>query len=408
MRILIVSQHFWPEEFRVNDLAAGLVERGHNVTVLTGKPNYPGGDIFEAYRQDPSAFSEYAGARIVRAPLIARGKGGALRLMLNYLSFAVTGSTIGVWRLRHLKFDAAFVFQTSPITAAIPALVMKRVKRTPVLLWVQDLWPDTLAAIGVFRSRPLLGLVGLLVSGIYRGCDRILVQSRDFEERVRHYAGPTKPVDYFPNWFEPMFSGRAAPAAELKGFASTFNIMFAGNLGEAQDLPTIVEAAGLCRDLTNLRWLVVGDGRARSTMQRAVEQMNLSDRIVFLGRHSSVRMPDFFQSADAMLVSLKAQPIWSMTIPSKVQSYMAAGRPVLGMIDGEGARVITESGSGWSSPAGDAKGLADNVRRLLELSSEEREAMGDAGQVYAHTHFDRTILIAELEMWFEEARSAVR
>ncbi len=405
MRLLIVSQYFWPEEFRVNDLVVGLVQRGHEVTVLTGQPNYPEGRIYENYRNDPAAFDEYAGARIVRTPVIPRGKSGAVRLVLNYLSFALTSSTLGVWRLRKHAFDAALVFQTSPITAALPALVVKRTKGVPVLLWVQDLWPDTLAAIGVIRSPFLLRPVGFMVRVIYRNCDRILVQSRAFEERVRHHAGSDMPVDYLPNWFEPIFSSGLADTAapEVESFSSTFNVMFAGNLGEAQDLPTVLEAARLCRDIPDLRWLVVGDGRVRPAMEAFVERMGLSEQVVFLGRHPSTQMPAFFKGADALLVSLKAEPIWSMTIPSKVQSYMAAGRPVVGMIDGEGARVITESGGGLASPAGDAAALAANVRRLMALAPEEREAMARAGRAYAAAHFDRDILFVELEAWLEEA-----
>lgn len=406
MRLLIVSQHFWPEEFRVNDLVVGLKERGHEVTVLTGQPNYPEGQIYESFRDDPAGFDEYAGAPIVRSPVVPRGKGGGLRLALNYLSFAVTGSTVGVWRLRKNEFDAVLIFQNSPITAAIPGLVLKRFKRVPVLLWVQDLWPETLAAIGVIRSPALLSLVGLMVRFIYRSCDRILIQSRVFEDKVRHYSGPNLRIDYFPNWFEPTFAAgltdEAAP--EVKRFATMFTVMFAGNIGEAQDLPSVLEAARMCYDIPNLRWLIVGDGRAREDMERAIKSMGLADRVILFGRHHSTRMPAFFKGADAMLVSLKAEPIWSLTIPSKVQSYMAAGRPILGMIDGEGARVLIESGGGLASPAGDPGALAANVRRLMGLSPQDRGAMGEAGRAYAISHFDRNALFTELETWFEEVQ----
>lgn len=406
MRLLIVTQYFWPEEFRVNDLVIGLRDRGHKVTVLTGEPNYPEGRIYEAFRHNRAAFNDLAGARIVRTPLIPRGKSGTIRLFLNYVSFALTSSTLGVWRIRKNEFDAALVFQLSPVTAALPALVLKRIKGIPVLLWVQDVWPDSLAAIGITRSPVLLRLVGLVVRFIYRGCDRILIQSRAFKENVRRYAGPEVPVNYLPNWYEPMYAaGLNGPVApEIERFSSTFNVMFAGNLGEAQDLTTVVEAARLCNDVPNLRWLIVGDGRAKASLEAAVKKLGLSDRVIFLGRHASERMPAFFKGADAMLVSLKAEPIWALTIPSKVQSYMAAGRPVLGMLDGEGARVLKASGGGLASPAGDPAALAASVRRLMALQPEEREGMACAGRAYAAAFFDRNILIGELEAWFEDAR----
>lgn len=405
MRLLVVSQYFWPEDFRVNDLVAELVARGHDVVVLTGAPNYPDGQVFPDYRRNPERFAEYAGASILRVPLLPRGN-GSLRLVCNYLSFVISGLLFGPWRLRGRGFDAIFVFQTSPITSAIPALLLRRIKKAPVLMWVLDLWPETLAAVGVVRSSRGLGWVGRLVSFIYRRCDRVLVQSRAFFDNVEKYGGDKQRIRYFPNWAEPLFTQRshdAALAPEVLPYSGNFNVLFAGNIGEAQDFPAILDAAAMLRDeRPTLRWLVVGEGRAAEFVRAEIERRELQRCVVLLGRFPVERMPAFFRCAAVALVTLKREPIFAMTIPGKVQSYLAAGLPILGMLDGEGARVIEESGAGFAAPAGDSASLAGNVRRMMGLASAERRAMSERGQRYCEREFGREALMAALERWIQE------
>jgi len=404
LRLLVVSQYFWPENFRVNDLVAELVARGHQVTVLTGEPNYPDGQIFPEFRRDPALFAAFAGAPILRVPVVPRGKGN-LRLVINYVSFVVSGLLIGPWRLRGREFDAIFVFQTSPITSVIPALLLRWTKKAPLLLWVLDLWPETLAAVGVIRSPRALDWVGRLVSFIYRRCDRILVQSRAFFANVERYSGDRSRIRYFPGWAEPIFQGsltEVAPAAEAAPFRDTFNVLFAGNIGEAQDFPAVLDAAEIARDRADLRWLIVGDGRAADTVRAEVVRRGLQDRVVLLGRYPIERMPSFFRAAGALLVSLRPDPIFSLVIPGKVQSYLAAGLPILAMLDGEGARVIEQSGAGLVCPAGQGRALAAQACRLAAMSSDERRAMGQRAREYCHREFDRGVLIDSLEKWMIE------
>ncbi|MGH8433917.1 MAG: glycosyltransferase family 4 protein [Pseudomonas sp.] len=404
MRLLVVSQYFWPENFRVNDLVAELVARGHEVTVLTGEPNYPEGRIFDAYRRNPAGFASHAGAQVERVPLLPRGK-GSVRLALNYLSFVLSGALLGPWRLRGRQFDAIFVFQTSPITAALPALLLRWVKRAPLAMWVLDLWPETLSAVGVVRSPRVLGWVGGLVSFIYRRCDRILAQSRAFFANIGRWSGDVSRIRYFPGWAEGIFEGELQcvdPAPEVEPYHDTFNVMFAGNLGEAQDFPAILDAAERLRDRLDVRWLIVGDGRAAEFVRAEIARRALGDRVVLLGRHAIERMPSFFRAASALLVSLKADPVFAMTIPGKVQSYLAAGLPLLGMLDGEGARVIEESGAGLVCAAGDGHALAQRVEQLAALSAAERSTMGERGRAYCQREFDREVLITRLEQWLAE------
>ncbi len=404
MRLLVVSQYFWPENFRINELVAELVARGHSVTVLTGRPNYPDGRVFDAFRRNPGQFSTYAGARVVRVPLRPRGR-GSVHLALNYLSFVLWGSLLGPWRLRGQRFDAIFVFEISPITVALPAVLLRRIKRAPLLMWVLDLWPETLSAVGVVRSERVLVLVGRLVAFIYRRCDRILAQSQAFFPNIERWSGDATRIRYFPAWAEAVFDealDKVEPAPELSGYSGTFNIMFAGNIGEAQDFPAILDAAQRLAHRANIRWLIVGDGRTAGDVRATIERLSLQNRVVMLGHHALERMPSFFRVADALLVSLKAEPIFNMTIPGKVQTYLASGIPLLGMLEGEGARVITESGAGLVCRAGDGAALAGLVEQLAGLSVEERAAMGQRGRAYCRREFDRKVLVGRLEQWLAE------
>ena len=396
MRILIVSQYFWPENFRINDLSAELVRRGHAVTVLTGLPNYPDGAIFPEYAANPKAFLQYRGAHVIRVPLLPRGKGG-LRLMLNYLSYTVTASVLGPWRLRGRAFDAIFVFQGSPVTVGIPAIVIKWLKKTPIAIWVLDLWPQSLAAVGAVKSPFILGLVDRMVTFIYTNCDRVLGQSHAFlTELLRHVKDPAK-VGYLPSWSEDgLGDATASPAPEVPLRADLFNIVFTGNIGEAQNFPAVLEAAEALRD-EPVRWVLVGDGRQASWLRDEVSRRGLRNQVLLPGRFPLNRMPSFFVHADALLASLKTSPAFAMTIPGKVQSYLAAGKPLLAMLDGEGAAVVRDSGAGHAVASGDAAGLADAVRKLMSLSPEARSEMGQRGRAYAAREFDRSMIMSRIE-----------
>lgn len=407
MRILVVSQYFWPETFRVNEIVSELTARGHEVTVLTGRPNYPEGTLHPDFVADPARFSRYAGADVLRVPLRPRGQ-GSLKLVLNYWSFVFWGSLKGPWLLRSREFDAIFVFETSPITSALPAILLKWIKRAPLSMWVLDLWPDTLQAVGMVKTERQLKAVGHLCRFIYRRCDLILGQSRAFIDPIRRWAGSSERFRYFPQWSEEVFDAAAAPAVpapEIKALGPGFNIVFAGNIGDAQDFPSLLRAAELTRDREDIRWVIVGDGRAAPQVRADIERLGLSRNVVMLGRHPVERMPAFFAAADALLVSLKAEPIFAMTIPGKVQSYLAAGRPLLGMLDGEGARVISESGAGLVAPSGNAQALADQARALADLPAATRAHMGESGHRYGTTHFRRAALMSQLEGWLADPQA---
>ncbi len=399
----MVSQYFWPENFRINDLVQEWTRRGHAVTVLTGKPNYPSGRVFPEYEQNPGGFGAYHGARIVRVPMLARAQ-GSVRLLLNYISYVIGASALGPWQLRGIRFDVVFVFEPSPVTVGIPALVIGRLKRAPVVFWVLDLWPETLSAIGVVRSRRVLGWVGRLVSFIYNRCTLVLGQSRGFQTSILQYCRDASKVRYFPSWSEDVFAqSDATPAPEITSKLGVFNVLFAGNIGEAQDLPAVLEAATLLKDNPGVRWLIVGDGRKSEWLQDEVNSRGLAQQVMLLGRHPVERMPSFYSHANALLVSLKKDPVFSLTIPGKVQSYLMSGIPILGMLDGEGADVIQRARAGMVCGAGDARGLADAILDLAAMDSNARRELGENGRRFAKQEFDRETLMDRLEQWLTEA-----
>lgn len=399
MRLLVVSQYFWPENFRINDLVAELVQRGHDVTVLTGLPNYPDGKIFSQFRDEPRKYSVFSGADIFRVPIMERGR-SSLRLICNYLTFAISASVIGLWKLRNRKFDAIFVFEPSPITVGLPAVLFRAVKRAPLVFWVLDLWPETLQAIGVVQSPLILRAIGKLVSFIYRRCDLILAQSRSFIPQIRKYAAIDQRIEFFPSWSDTQFSENdAAPAIEVPLKADSFNVLFAGNIGEAQDFPAILAAAQLLQASNKIRWLVVGDGRLAGWVTDEIKRRGLQDSFLMLGQYPLQRMPSFFKHAQVLLVSLKSEPIFAMTIPGKLQSYLAAGIPIMAMLDGEGAEIVDSSSCGLTCKAGDYSGLADAILRLAEMSDQEREIMAKNALDISSREFDRKMLVDKLEKW---------
>jgi len=399
MRLLVVTQYFWPENFRINDLVADFVARGHEVTVLTGEPNYPAGSLFPDYVESPGKYIYFEGADIVRVPIVPRGKGG-LQLMINYAAFALSATVIGAWRLKGRPFDVIFVYEPSPITVGLPAIVLKWLKGANIAFWVLDLWPDTLSAIGVVKSPFILKAIGALVSFIYRRCDIVLAQSNAFISQIRIYAEQKARIEYFPSWAESIFDGSIPePASEVMPKPGAFNIMFAGNIGEAQDFPAIIDAATRLKNDPTIRWLILGDGRQSTWLAGELARRGLEDTVVLLGRCPLERVPSFFAHADALLVSLKDEPIFAMTIPGKVQAYLSSGKPILAMLNGEGAEILSQAGAGLTCAAGDGEGLAAIARQLAMTAPEEREAMGARGQALYAREFERGMLLDRLEAW---------
>jgi len=403
MRVLLWSQYFWPENFRINELAAALQAGGMQVTVLTGKPNYPQGDVFPGYRSVGIRRERYAGAQVVRVPLVPRGAGSPLRLAINYLSFIISGYALAPLALRRHECDVVFVYAPSPVLQALPAIFLARLKRAPLVLWVQDLWPESLLATGFIRNRWALGMVEAVVRHIYRHADSILIQSEAFREPVTRLAGDPGKVRYFPNTAEAVLDpsagvGDSGLVSELK---AGFSVVFAGNIGAAQAVETILAAAERLAPHPDIRFFILGSGSREAWLRREIKCRRVGN-VLLPGRLPPEGMPAVFASAAALLVTLGDSPALRLTIPSKLQAYLAAGRPVVGSLNGEGARIIQEARAGFTCPAEDGDGLAAAVLALYGLAPEERCRLGENGRRYFSEHFDPERRVQELMEHFRD------
>ena len=401
MRILIVTQYFWPENFKINFLALELKNKGHDVFVITGLPNYPDGKIANHYSFWKNKDEVWNGIKIYRSKLIPRFSGKGLHLFFNYISFAIF-SSIKILLTVHQKPDLIFVYEPSPITVGIPAIIAKKkFGKVPIFFWVQDLWPDSLKDTGAFNNKYILKLADKLTRYIYNNSEVILVQSEAFVNYIVNQGVSINKIKYFPNPTEKFYNLVQINANYSSTFPKGFNIIFAGNIGEAQSFDTLIDAAFKLKQLNYpVYWNILGDGRARSYYEKKVLQLNLSDNFIFKGSYKSEEMPLFFACGDALIVSLKKSKIFSLTIPAKVQSYLACGKPILGSIDGEGAKIIIESGAGFVSPSEDSDKLVENIIKLYNLSDEARIKLGKNGRAYFESEFSMEILINKLENIF--------
>ena len=402
MNILVLTQYFWPENFQINALAAGLIEKGHKVTVLTGIPNYPGGSFFPGYGISKNLRQDYRGVKVIRVPLVARGKGGKIRLFLNYLSFAFFASILGPFVAKG-KYDLVFVYEPSPITVGLPAIVLKKIKSAPIFLWVQDLWPESLSATGAVKSPLFLKLVKKLTDFIYHECSLILVQSKAFIPSILSFGVDSSRIVYFPNSAEEFYRPieLEKDAVERREVPQGFVIMFAGNIGAAQDFPTIISAAAELKDYPDIHWVIIGDGRRRQWAEDELAVRDLNQNFIFLGRHPAESMPRYFALADVLLVALKDEKIFALTIPSKVQSYLACAKPIIASLAGEGAKIIEEAKAGISCSPENPSELARLVLKMYHMDERERQIMGLNGRKYFESNFCRERLMNKLDAAFE-------
>ena len=401
MKILVVTQYFWPENFRINDLCDALAERGHEVTVYTGLPNYPDGVFFDGY----SLFGPYKESRgkikVIRCPLLPRGKNKSLRLALNYFSFFFLASVLAPFLVPG-KFDKIFVYEPSPITVAIPGIVLKYLKRAPMFFWVTDLWPESLEATGVVKNKKILNLVASLVRILYKHSDKILVTSKGFIPRVKNLGGTKEQIIYFPQWAEAIF--QRAPAVDFHDPlipSSGFKIMFAGNIGSSQDFKTIVKAASLLKDHKDIYFLILGDGLMRKWSEEEVDKLGLKSNFIFLGRKPIELMPEYYSKADVMLMSLTNTDLFSITVPSKLQSYLACKKPILASMNGEGAGIVRDSYSGMTCAAENPTMLAETILKMSQLTEDELRLMGENSIKCYLEQFEREKLISLLESEFK-------
>jgi glycosyltransferase involved in cell wall biosynthesis len=396
MKILIITQYFYPETFKSNDLAFELNKRGHDITVLTGIPNYPEGKIYKDYGFVKNRKQIINGVRIYRSLLVPRGNGSGFRLFLNYYSFAFFASVKAFFLGLFNKYDAIIVHEPSPITQFYPALLIKKIWKTPIFFWVMDLWPESLSIAGNIKNKMVINYYKSVVKNFYINSEKILITSKGFRKSINEKGDFDSKIIYFPNWAEDVISDGDKNYL-IPELPDGFKIMFAGNIGESQDLDNIMKAALELKLHKNIKFIILGDGRKMPFVREYILEYQLQETVHLVGRYPVHAMASFFNKANVMLVSLKDDLIFNLTIPAKIQAYMSASKPIVAMLNGEGAENIIESKSGFVVNASDYKKLAETILMTSELPKEELVRLGQNARKYYEEYFNMDLCISNLE-----------
>lgn len=396
MRILLVTQYFYPEVFKSNDLAFELVKRGHQVDALVGIPNYPEGKYFKGYGLFKKRHEVVNGVNVYRVFQTPRGRGG-WRLPVNYLSYVISGCLWVLFKFAwKKKYDCIIGHEPSPIFQAYPALLLRKLRKTPFYYWIMDLWPDAMKSGGGVKNEKVLNFVDKLVKGIYKRTDKILITSKRFREPIASKGDLADKIIYFPNWSDDILE--MDDSYEIPQLPDGFKIMIAGNLGKSQNLEAVTEVMLGLKDVPEVKWVFVGGGSRREWLETFINENGLEDRAVCLGQYPFKAMPAFYKQADAMLVTLRAGfPHLEAVVPARLQSYMSAGRPVLAMIGCGGADIIEESKCGYAVPAGDSKALIDVIKNKVLTNREYFMKMGENGRDFYMKHYRLNDCIDNME-----------
>ncbi len=378
MKILLVSQYYYPERFKVTELAEELFVRGYDIDVLTGLPNYPEGTILKDYRHKKNRNQVINGVNVIRVPLIGR-KRGKLYLALNYLSFALNASCKAL--LLRKEYDLVIVYQLSPILMAFPAIVIKWKHGIPMIMYTLDLWPDSITTLGIKQNSLFYKLVSNVSRWIYRRADMQWVSSDSFRAYLDRSTELGNEIVHLPSYAEDQFQQTE------KNPHARFNCMFAGNMGKAQNIDTILYAAQHLKETTDIHFDLIGTGSDFDRLKDLAKALNLTN-VDFKGSYPLDKMPEFYRTADLFLVTLFDDPVVSLTLPGKVQAYMASGRPIVAAVNGETARVIRESRGGRCVASGDWNGMAERI--LYYYQHRDQVAIdGENAREYYELHFSK-------------------
>jgi len=398
--ILVIAQYFYPEQFRINDICTEWVKRGYKVTVVTGIPNYPQGKYYDGYGLFKKWKETFNGMDIIRIPLVPRGN-NSIMLALNYLSFVVSGF---FWKaFTKIKADYVFIFEVSPMTQALPGVWYAKKRKIPCYLYVTDLWPENVEIVAGITNKRILNAIGVMVDYIYKRCDRIFTSSESFIQAIVDRGTKREKLEFWPQYAEDYYKPVDKGNANIPEIPNDdiFNIIFAGNIGFAQGLDVLPEAAKILKE-TNIkvRFNIVGDGRFKETLKSNVEESQVTDYFNFIDKQPATRIPEFMAVSDATLISLSKSKVFSITLPAKTQSCLACGVPVIVSADGEIQDVINKADAGVCSDAGDAQGLADNIKKLVIMPAEKHKDMAQNAVDYYQKNFDKETLLNRMDKWF--------
>lgn len=394
-KILFVCQYFYPETFRGNDVAFHLAEKGHDVHVITGTPNYPAGKFFPGYGFFKKRNEVVRGVKVTHLPIVPRGVDNKIMLMLNYFSYLIVGCLYMLWHAVFHKYDLVFCQQLSPVMMSMPAVMYKKIRRVPLYTWVLDLWPESLTAAGGINNKHVLGFFDWFVKKEYKHSDKILTSSRSFDQSILTYGDYKDKIVYFPQWGDGV--SNSPVEFDLPKMPEGFVVMFAGAVGEAHGMECNLQAALLTKGNKDIHWVIVGDGRKLEWVQKFIKENGLEETVHTLGRFTSETMPLFFAKADVMLVSLTDLPLFNLYAPAKISSYMASGKPIIACLNGEGGEVVKDAKCGWSVKAGYAEGLAKLVTELYGMDKCILAEKGANGLKYYNEYFEKEKCLRKLD-----------
>lgn len=397
--ILVVSQYFYPEQFRINDICQEWVKRGFKVTVITGIPNYPEGKYYEGYGILKKRKETWNGIDIIRIPLIPRGK-SKIGLVCNYLSFPVSGF---IWNLlSNIKADYVFNFETSPMTQTLIAVWYAQKHKVPCYLYVQDLWPEAVETVTGIHNPFIIKPLDTMVRYIYKHCDKIFCTSPSFVQDICKRGVDKKKVYYWPQYAEEFYQPAEKHSVPEIEDDDSFKIIFTGNIGYAQGLDSIPKAAKILKSKgANVKFYIVGDGRYKQELIKEISYAGVDDMVILIGRHPAKRIPEFLACCDVAYVSFMNDSLFSKTIPAKVQSYMACGMPVLAASEGETNRIVQKADCGLCSHIGDEVSLAENVEKMMSMERAELERMGKNAREFCNRYFSKKVLMDKMDENFE-------
>ena len=403
-KILVVTQHFWPENFRINDIVEGFLQDGIAVDVLCGLPNYPKGEWFPGYSAAGPFEEEWHGARLYRCKEVPRRGNTSVNIFLNYVSWP--------WYAAHALhrlpggYDAVFCFNTSPVLMCWPAIRYAKKHHIPFTNYVLDIWPENLYSVLNVKNKALRAIAQGVSDALYKKADRLIAMSEPLQQRLCQRTGmPPQKVAVIPQYCEDFYAVPQPDAALQAQFGGRFNLVFTGTFTPAQSLETVITAVqdAHSRGADMLHLLLVGDGMSRAALEAKVKDLHAEDAVTFYGSVPATDIPKFTALADALIVCLSDSPDLGLTVPAKVASYMAAGKPVLASMDGAGNAAVAAAG-GLSSPACDAAALADNLLALTRMDAAQHAAMGQSAKEYYLAHYRRSELLRKLEHFILEGR----
>lgn len=400
--ILVISQYFFPENFRINDICEEWIERGYEVTVVTGIPNYPQGDFFNGYGFRKKNRENYKGINIIRLPIVPRGN-SAFKLVLNYLSFVISG---GIWALfSKLNPTHVFIFEVSPMTQALPGIWFAQKKKIPCFLYVQDLWPENVEIVTGIHNKNILNVIGKMVDYIYKRTTKIFTTSNSFVTAISKRGVSLEKLKFWPQYAEEFY--RVIGDKKNHSETDVLSFVFTGNIGNAQGLEILPKVAAKLKKLKlkrKVKFTLVGDGRYKTELINLVNINGVDDMFNFVDKQPAELIPEILARHDVAVITLANSKLFSMTIPAKLQSYMACGMPILASVEGECASIIKESNSGFSSSPDDVSSMVNNIIKFIDLPLEELRKMKINSENYCTEFFNKRNLMNEMDVYIEKIK----